>query len=104
MALRDDFRKLDRLLPADAVLFAPYIRLPSVYAPRPVVFDAADLPAGRPSFLMSVSGPGDTNGVAVGAEVYANPKARLVLFRRWWVPPVDGDLRVYPLLSPAALR
>ena len=68
-AFRTDFLRLHELLPGDAVLLLPALRLDapdstrpiffdfhldSVYAPRPIVFHVADLPPGRPVFLMAL--------------------------------------------------
>lgn len=104
IALFDDFQRLDKILPADAVLFAPDLRPPAAYAPRPIFFDVADLPAGRPAFLMTVADAAMPNAVTVGAEIYANPDARIVVFRRWWIPTAGGELRVYPVLRVTSLR
>ena len=104
IALFDDFRRLDSLLPRDAVLIAPGMRAASAYAPRPILFDPADLPSDRPAFLLGMSGGEPPEGVVVGAEVYANPVARLSIGRRWWVPALEGDLRVYSVRRATSLR
>ena len=104
IALFDDFRRLDSLLPRDAVLIAPGMRAASAYAPRPMLFDPADLPNDRPAFLLTVSGSETPEGIAVGTEVYANPIARLSIGRRWWVPALEGDLRVYSVRRGTSLR
>lgn len=104
IALFDDFHRLDSLLPRDAVLFAPGMRAASAYAPRPILFDPADLPGDRPAYLLGVAGSEPPDGIVVGPEVYANPAARLSIGRRWWVPASEGDLRVYSVRRGTSLR
>jgi hypothetical protein len=104
IALFDDFVTLDALLPRDAVLFAPELRTPSVYAPRAIVFDAADLPSGRPAYLMSIPELDMAGGLVDGREIHANPKARMLVYRRWWVPTVETELHVYPVRAGTSLR
>jgi hypothetical protein len=104
IALFDDFQRLDSLLPRDAVLLAPGMRAASAYAPRPILFDPADLPGDRPAYLLDVAGSDPPDGIVVGPEVYANPAARLSIGRRWWVPASEGDLRVYSVRRGTSLR
>ncbi len=94
-----DFAALERLLPPDAVLLDRDIRLGSIYAPRPIVMDPADLPAGRPVFFF-----GRGEDVVVGTEVfpgfrveeivYRNPAAVFQTFRTPGRPPVHDALAV----------
>ena len=104
IALIDDFQRLDSLLPRDAVLIAPGMRVAAAYAPRPLLFDPADLPSDRPAYLLGPPGGEPPEGLVVGAEVYANPAARLSIGRRWWVPAIEGDLRVYSVRRATSLR
>ncbi len=103
VAFFDDFAKLDRLLPADAVLLATDSRPPAVYAPRPMVFDLADVPPGREVYVFSLGLPDASDYPApytLGPEVYANPTARQSVFRRFWATPETAELRVFRLARP----
>lgn len=103
VAFFDDFIKLDHLLPANAFLLAPDGRSPAVYAPRPMVFDLADVPPGRPVYVFSVGLPNASDYPApytLGPEVYANPAATQTVFRRPWAAPERGELHVVPLVRP----
>lgn len=103
IALYDDFRQLDSILPPNAVLIAPGMRAAASYAPRPMLFDPADLPLDRPAYLLGTAGP-EADGLTVGPEVYANPAAVLSVGRRWWVPAIVGELRVYSAGRATSLR
>jgi hypothetical protein len=102
IAFFDDFAKLDGLLPANAVLLATDTRPPAVYAPRPMVFNPADVPPGREVYAFSGVTPNasDYPDYALGPEVYANPEARRTVFRRFWIPPETGELHVVRLTRP----
>lgn len=103
IAFFDDFAKLDRLLPANAVLLATDTRPPAVYAPRPMVFDLADVPAGREVYLFSAGVPKASDypaNYASGPEIYANPNARQSVSRRFWSAPEIGELHVVRLDQP----
>ena len=103
VAFFDDFQRLDRLLPANAVLLVPDGRMPAVYAPRPVVFDLADVPPGREAYVFSVGLPSASDypaPYALGPEIYSNPAARQTVFRRAWAAPERGDLHVMRLVRP----
>jgi hypothetical protein len=86
VALYRDFVALDRMLPNDAVLLID-LRAGSVYAPRPAFTDAADLPRGRPAFLLyDVSEPpamghGPYKGLEAGETVYRNDEAVIEAYR-----------------------
>ena len=54
VAFSGDFRALDRLLPASAVLYVVNTRLPSYDAPRPVIFTLDDLRGRGPLYRFSV--------------------------------------------------
>lgn len=99
----DDFTKLDLLLPANAVLLSGDIRLPAVHAPRPMVFDLADVPPGREAYVFSLDAPKASDypaGYALGPEIYANSNAVQSVFRRFWVAPRTGELHVVRITRP----
>ena len=103
VAFFDDFVKIDRLLPANAVLLATDSRPPAVYAPRPMVFDLADVPPGREIYVFSVGLPNASDYPApyrLGPEIYANPAATQTVFRRPWAAPETGELHVVRLARP----
>ena len=90
-------RQLARSLPKDAVLFVPEFRAPAVYAPRPMVFDPADIPANRPVFVFSGSPAQPSNlphGYVAVRQVYFDGTARLNTFRTPGRPPEIGPLYV----------
>ncbi len=100
-AFRKDFRELDRLLPADAVLLVANSRLNSVYSPRPVYFDAADLPAGVPVYwfvLVQSPLPEPPAGFQRGSDVYENREAVTQAYRTPGKPRSIGCLRVVELI------
>lgn len=99
----DDFARLDRLLPANAVLLSGNIRPPAVYAPRPMVFDLADVPPGHDAYVFNVDAPKASDypaGYVLGPEIYANPNAVQTVFRRFWVAPQTGELHVVRIARP----
>ncbi|MGQ0582771.1 MAG: hypothetical protein ACT4O6_12600 [Reyranella sp.] len=99
----EDFARLDRLLPANAVLLSGNIRPPAVYAPRPMVFDLADVPPGHEAYVFSVDTPKASDypaGYVLGPEIYANPSAVQTVFRRFWVAPQTGELHVVRIARP----
>lgn len=103
IALYDDYAKLDRLLPENAVLVTTNTRPPAVYAPRPMVFDLADVPSGRAAYLLSAGAPDASDypaGYVLGPEIYANPNARQTVFRRFWASPEIGALHVVRIVRP----
>jgi hypothetical protein len=103
IAFFDDFAKLDRLLPANAVLLATDTRPPAVYAPRPMVFDLADVPPGREVYVFGTGVPKASDYPAnytLGPEIYANPNARQAVSRRFWTAPEIGELHVVRLDHP----
>ena len=103
VAFFDDFAKLDRLLPANAVLLTTDTRPPAVYAPRPMVFDLADVPPESKAYVFSTETPKASDypaGYVLGSEIYANPNARQNVFRRFWVAPAIGEIHVVPLARP----
>ncbi len=100
IAMFDDFRKLDALLPPNAVLLAPGMRIAAVHAPRPTIFTVADGAPGQIPFLLA---PGADpahavpDGYRAGRVAYVNERARVNVYRRWWVPPDVNRLTVVEL-------
>ena len=102
VAFYRDYVKLDRLLPDDAVLLVAGFRLDAVYAPRPVYFDAADLPPNRPAALFASAAPAvesSINRYKLGDVLYENDQAVLVTYRTPGRPPRIGALRVITLIK-----
>jgi hypothetical protein len=99
VAFMDDFRVLDKILPRDADLYAPNSRMPSFYAPRPVIFTLADWDRRTPlyRFLVQPSGrPFDESwlepqtGLNCSDIVYRNPDAVFSVYRTPNREPVRG--------------
>ena len=95
VALAADFRALDTVLPANAVLLTEG-RLPALYAPRAVVFTWRDL-HGRPPVYYLAQGEGkrETGPLACETGIYSNPNAVVMTFRNPLRAPVRGAVRVY---------
>jgi hypothetical protein len=80
LAFLGDFQSLNRVLPTNAVLLVSGFRIDAVYAPRPVFFDARDLPENRPAFLLapqeSLARLGKRYGTLTASDrIYENPHA-----------------------------
>lgn len=84
VAFAADFRALDRILPANAVLIAP-AGVPSVYAPRPLIFHRADWDGRSPLFAFRF---GDESPAGCGAEIYRNPAA---VVQTWRTPGMPSE-------------
>jgi hypothetical protein len=82
-AFTEDFRALNRILPADAVLYVVNSRLPSYYAPRPVILTLRDLRGRRPLFRFAVGRdfPLDESSLSCTETVYENPNAASTVYR-----------------------
>jgi hypothetical protein len=98
----EDYRIIDQLLPDDAViLFSGPLRLNSAYAPRAVYFVEADIPPGRPVFLMIADRtkvPGDPFGrYRVGEMLYENNHAIAEIYRTPGIPNRIRQLRLFSL-------
>jgi hypothetical protein len=103
-AYRTDFRRLDALLPRDAVLLVvPAVELDAVYAPRAIVFDPADIPPDRPVFLFAVGGlehdAEPAPGYQAGKAVYSNEQAAAVVYRTPGRTAIRERLDVVPLVK-----
>jgi hypothetical protein len=103
--LAADLAALDRLLPANAVLYAPNGTIPSIYAPRPVEFASRDLPPDRPVFFLQIGPRLDRAPHLCRDVVYENLHAVVLAFRT--MPPQYGPVRVLSCgtsgYGPAAL-
>jgi len=101
IAFYSDYVKLDRLLAEDTVLLSDF-RLSAVYAPRPIFFDPADLPKGKPVgfFLLGEAAQADTlfNGYKLGKLIYRNDQALIRTYRTPGQAPGIGQLRVVTLI------
>ena len=94
VAFTADFRRLDRILPPDAVLYVTNSRLPSYYAPRPVFFTVEDLPPGRPVYRFTVRPSVMRDPMACSEVVYENQQAAAGVYRTPGKPPRREELRV----------
>jgi hypothetical protein len=96
VAFTEEFRVLNRILPADAVLYVVNSRIPSYYAPRPVVFTLDDLRGRGPLYRFTVgSNPSLPQPTLSCAEtVYESSNAVVVAFRTPGRVPENGSLRV----------
>lgn len=96
VAFTDDFRALDRILPERAVIYVVNSRLPSYYAPRPVVFTLQDLRGRSPVYRFTVGRDADSErGSLVCTKiVYENSQAVALAFRGPGRLPVRDRLRV----------
>jgi hypothetical protein len=102
VAFYSDYLQLDRLLPDNAVLLVSGFRLDSVYAPRPVYFDDADLPPNRPVALFTFAARAaeiSVNGYKLGDVLYENDAAVFDAYRTPGRPPLVGPLRVIKLIK-----
>jgi hypothetical protein len=102
VAFYSDYLQLDRLLPDNAVLLVSGFRLDSVYAPRPVYFDDADLPPNRPVALFTFTARAaetSVNGYKLGDVLYENDAAVFDAYRTPGRPPLVGPLRVIKLIK-----
>lgn len=104
VAFYSDYVRLDRLLPPDAVLLTPDFPTSAVYAPRPMVFDIADIPAGKPLFLFATPETArmmnlEFEGYKSGEVIYENSAAVIESYRTPGRQPMIGVLKVVRLLK-----
>lgn len=97
-----DYLALDKLLPEDGVILVSDFRLDSVYMPRPVFFDAADLPRRKPvvwfASPQTIFAAGkEFAGYAVGDVIYENSQAITEAYRTPGRRPLIGALKVVRL-------
>jgi hypothetical protein len=84
VAFNRDFRALDQLLPAGGVLYVVNTRLPSYYAPRPVIYTLDDLRGRGPLYRFTVQdddAPPSTDPLSCTETVYQNPAPFSEVFR-----------------------
>jgi hypothetical protein len=83
VAFTEDFRTLDRILPANAVLYVVNSRLPSYYAPRPVIFTLEDLRGREPLYRFTVGDeiPARQDALICTETIYENADAVAVVYR-----------------------
>jgi hypothetical protein len=95
-AFTEDFHALDRILPANAVLYVVNSRLPSYYAPRPVIFTLADLRGRGPLYRFTVGSgvPAEQGSLSCTETVYENPEAVSVVYRTPGRAAVHEPLKV----------
>jgi hypothetical protein len=99
VAFYADYIKLDQILSKDTVLLVKDFRLDSVYAPRPVFFDRADLPPGRPIVLFASpdtvrAAVASLSGNKVAGLLYENTEAVTETYRTPGKLPIIGPLQV----------
>jgi hypothetical protein len=96
VAFNNDFRALDGVLPANALLYVANTRLPSYYAPRPVIFTLEDLKGRRPLYRFTVGDDSlqKMDSLSCPEMVYENPKAVSEVYRTPGRPEVYASLRV----------
>jgi hypothetical protein len=99
VAFYADYIKLDQLLSKDTVLLVQDFRLDAVYAPRPIFFDPADLPPGKPVVLFAT--PDTVRAAAasidygrVGDLLYENASAIAETYRTPGKLPMMEPLQV----------
>jgi len=98
----EDFRKLDELLPEDAVLFVGDVRVPSVYFPRPILFAKSELITGKQRDVFVFSPSQNEDFVTSSLElVYENKAAKTYTFRTPGRAAILSPLSVYRLASVA---
>jgi hypothetical protein len=96
VAFTEDFRALDRILPTDAVLYVVNSRLPSYYAPRPVIFTLEDRRGRGPLYRFTVGSnpPSPQPSLSCTDAVYENSNAIVVAFRTPGRASEHGALKV----------
>ncbi len=96
VAFTEDFRTLDRILSANAVIYVVNSRLPSYYAPRPVIFTLEDLRRRGPLYRFTVGGdsPAEQDSLACTETVYENRNAVSAVYRTPGHPAVHEPLKV----------
>jgi hypothetical protein len=101
IALYSDYEKLSKLLTDDTVLLCLDLRISSVYAPRPIFFNPADLPQAKSVALITVGEILPANrqfiGFRLGHVLYQNDHAILRTYRTPERTPIVGPLKVVTL-------
>ena len=96
VAFEDDFRPLNHILPADAVIYVVDFRPPSYYVPRPVIFTLEDLRGRRHvyRFLVGTDAPPVENSITCPETVYENSSAISDAYRTPGRAPERDPLKV----------
>ena len=83
VAFTNDFQSLDRVLPRDAVIYVVNSRLPSFYAPRPVILTLEDLRSRGPVYRFSERQDADSEqkSLLCMEKIYEDGDATAVAFR-----------------------
>jgi hypothetical protein len=101
VAFYNDYIQLNQLLSNDTVILVQGFRISAVYAPRPVFFDPADLPKGKPVVLFAPpqSLPQTSLGnYTRGRLIYSDSRAVTVTYRTPGHQPIIGPLEVRQLV------
>jgi hypothetical protein len=104
VAFYNDYILLNQLLSNDTVILVRDFRLSAVYAPRPVFFDPADLPKGKPVVLFAP--PESLPEVSLGNYtpgklIYSDSRAVIETYRTPGPQPIIGPLEVRQLVRGA---
>jgi hypothetical protein len=94
VAFTPDFRKLNDILPKEAVLYVTNARPPSFYSPRPMIFTLKDYMPGHALYRFSVGNIAVQDAVSCTEVVYENPDAIIEAYRTPGRPPLRDSLRV----------
>src|SRR5208282_4205804 len=106
VAFSNDFRALGHLLPRNAVLYVVNTRLPSYYAPRPVIYTLEDLRGRGPLYQFTVGPDSPPAGSARSCTetVYKNPSAISIVYRTPGRVPVHEPLTVERCAAERSVR
>jgi hypothetical protein len=106
VAFMEDFCALDRILPADAVIYVVNWRLPSYYAPRAVIFSLTDLRGTGAVYRFAVGSDTvpELNAPSCIETVYKNEGAVALTFRTPGRVAVRNKLRVERCLVETGQR
>jgi hypothetical protein len=113
VALWDDFQALDNILPREANLYPRNGRLPTVYAPRPMILTLADWDRRTPLYMLLthvIGTPFETHewepeaGVTCSDVVYRNSDAVVETYRTPNREPERGVVVVKRCLAEAGVQ
>jgi hypothetical protein len=105
VAFYSDYLKLDKILSKDTVVLVSDDFSPgSVYMPRSVFFNSADLPRGKPVVWFASPETIEAAGASlaghkIGSVIYENPRAVTETYRTPGREPTFGALRVVRLVD-----
>jgi len=106
VAFTEDFRALNRILPANAVIYVVNSRLPSYYAPRPVIYTLEDLRGRGPLYRFTVGpdAPPVESSLSCAEAVYTNRSAISLVYRTPGRPPRHEPLTVERCVLAPGIR